>query len=114
MEMSTTMDNSRESDTTSMARMPLMHDQINQGMGRPMVMSKMLLPIDDETAELALPFLMFTTDVSMSGTEVPAARIVSPITVSGMLYASPNTVAHHTMKLLKMITHTMDMINVTM
>jgi hypothetical protein len=80
----TRMEMSSESETTSMARPPLLNDQMNHGRGRPMVTSKMLEPIEDETAELADPFLTFTTDVSMSGTLVPAARIVRPITVSGI------------------------------
>lgn len=84
MPIRTTMEMRSESDTTSMARPPLIMDQMNQGSGRPIVTSKMLEPILDDTAELADPFLTFTMDVSMSGTLVPAARMVRPITVSGI------------------------------
>jgi len=67
-----------------MARPPLIKDQMNHGSGSPMVTSKILLPIEEDTAELADPFLTFTMDVNMSGTLVPAARMVSPMTVSGI------------------------------
>lgn len=84
MPTSTRIEMSNESDTTSIARPPLIIDQINQGSGSPNVTSKIFEPIDEDTAEFADPFLTFTIDVNMSGTLVPAARMVKPITVSGI------------------------------
>lgn len=84
MPTKTMMEINKLSLTTSMARPPLMSDQMNHGIGRPMVTSNIFDPMLLETAELALPFLTFTMDVNMSGTLVPAARIVRPITVSGI------------------------------
>jgi len=84
MPTSTKIEMSNESDTTSIALPPLIMDQMNQGSGSPSVTSNIFEPIDEDTAELADPFFTFTIDVSMSGTLVPAARMVKPITVSGM------------------------------
>lgn len=84
MPNNTTIEIKSESETTSIALPPLIRDHMNQGIGKPIVTSKMLDPIDDETAELADPFLTFTIEVSMSGTLVPAARMVRPMTVSGI------------------------------
>lgn len=110
----TTIEINSESETTSIALPPLISDQMNHGSGKPMVTSKMLLPIELDTAELADPFFTFTTDVSMSGTLVPAAKMVKPMTVSGMYYASPNTVAHQTMKLLKIMIQKIEMMKQSM
>lgn len=40
----------------------------------------MLLPIEEETAISPNPFLATMTEVIKSGTDVPAARIVKPMT----------------------------------
>merc|ERR1719361_1920808 len=58
----------------------------------------MLLPMDELTAISPLPALATITDVSKSGTLVPAANTVSPIMPSGMPRMRPMVVAHHTMK----------------
>merc|ERR1719219_1024587 len=84
-------------ELTSMA-FPLMMVYSSQGRGRPTVTSNKLDPIEEDTAMLPFPSLATRTEVMRSGTEVPAARKVSPMTASLMLRASPVTVAHHTMK----------------
>jgi len=109
----TTIEISNESLTTSIARPPLISDQMNQGKGRPMVTSKILDPIEEDTAELADPFFTLTMDVNMSGTLVPAAKIVKPMTVSGMYYASPKTVDHHTIRFENITIHTIDIIKLS-
>merc|ERR1719242_418810 len=58
----------------------------------------MLLPMDELTAISPLPALATITDVSKSGTLVPAANTVSPMMPSGMPRMRPMVVAHHTMK----------------
>merc|ERR1719464_210235 len=58
----------------------------------------MLLPMDELTAISPLPALATITDVSKSGTLVPAANTVSPIMPSGMPKMRPMVVAHQTMK----------------
>lgn len=80
----TTIEIKSESETTSIALPPFTKLHMNHGSGSPSVTSKIFDPILDDTAELADPFLTFTMDVSMSGTLVPAASMVRPITVSGM------------------------------
>lgn len=57
----------------------------------------MLEPILDDTDMSALPCFMLMTDVSKSGTLVPAANNVRPIIIGGMPIAYPNIVAHQTM-----------------
>jgi hypothetical protein len=52
------------------------------GKGRPTRTSKIFEPIEDETAMSPCPCLATITLVSRSGTLVPAARKVSPITAS--------------------------------
>jgi hypothetical protein len=58
----------------------------------------MLEPIEDETAMSPLPWRATITEVSKSGTDVPAARNVSPITASGIPKAQPTSVAHQTIR----------------
>jgi len=53
------------------------------------------------------PCLATITDVSRSGTEVPAARNVRPMTASGMPKMQPIIVAHQTIRKEKMPTHAM-------
>lgn len=69
-----------------------------QGNGNPTVTSKMLEPTDDDTAISPFPCFATKTLVIKSGTDVPAAKKVNPITAGGMLAVSPATVAHHTIK----------------
>lgn len=59
------------------------------------------------------PFLATITDVMRSGTEVPAARSVSPITSGGTWAVAPATFAHHTIRYEKKAIQTIDPINVT-
>merc|ERR1719402_1017915 len=70
----------------------------SHGKGNPTVTSKMFDPMEDETAISPCPCLATRTDVMRSGTEVPAARIVKPITASEMPTTFPKMVAHHTIK----------------
>jgi len=70
----------------------------NHGNGNPTKISKILLPIDDDTAISPLPALATITEVNRSGTEVPAANTVRPITPSGIPAIFPITVAHQTMQ----------------
>ena len=76
----------------------LMQFQINQGNGRPHVTSKILLPIELETAISPSPLRVTAMLVSKSGTEVPAASIVYPIITLGIPNAHPRDEAHQTMK----------------
>ena len=70
----------------------------SQGKGRPTRMSKMLLPIEELTAMSPSPILATMTEERRSGTEVPAARNVTPITTVGMVSVLPMISAHATMK----------------
>lgn len=70
----------------------------NQGKGSPIRMSKMLLPIELETAISPFPCIATMTLLSKSGTLVPAASKVRPMTTEGIRHTQPMTVAHHTMK----------------
>lgn len=56
---------------------------INHGMPRQNRMSKMLLPIKLQMAMLAIPLLTTMTLAMISGTLIPAAKIVIPATESG-------------------------------
>ena len=58
----------------------------------------MFEPTEDETAMSPFPCLATRTLVIKSGTEVPAARKVRPITTSGMPIVPPVLVAHQTIK----------------
>ena len=64
----------------------------------PTVTSNMLEPTDDDTAISPFPCFATKTLVIKSGTDVPAAKKVKPITAGGMPTVSPATVAHHTIK----------------
>merc|ERR1719491_151855 len=58
----------------------------------------MLLPIELLTAISPLPAFATITDVSKSGTLVPAANTANPIMPSGMPTMRPIVVAHQTIK----------------
>merc|ERR1719273_2648634 len=58
----------------------------------------MLEPTDEDTAISPLPCFATKTLVIKSGTDVPAAKNVKPMTASGILAVSPNSVAHHTIR----------------
>lgn len=64
----------------------------------PTVISKILLPIELDKAMSPKPFLATRIEVTRSGTEVPAAKNVRPITSEGMPKVSPTRVAHQTMR----------------
>mmetsp|Transcript_9460 Transcript_9460/g.19223 ORF Transcript_9460/g.19223 Transcript_9460/m.19223 type:complete len:201 (+) Transcript_9460:37-639(+) len=85
----------------------------NHGTGRPMRMSKTLEPMELLTAMSPWPFLATAREDRASGTEVPAAKRVRPMTGSGIPIIKPITVAIQTMKKARMAIHTMDMKNVT-
>ena len=70
--------------TTSTGLPPLTADARSHGSGSPTSTSKMFDPTEEDTAMSPLPSRATSTDVSRSGTEVPAARKVSPITTVGM------------------------------
>ena len=55
----------------------------NHGMGRPMRTSKMLDPIEEETAMSPWPRRATATDERQSGIDVPAASTKMPIIESG-------------------------------
>jgi len=68
----------------------------SQGTGKPKATSKMLLPMDEDTAMSPSPCLATITEDNRSGTEVPAAKIVKPITTCGIPTESPKIVASST------------------
>merc|ERR1719495_765674 len=67
----------------------------SQGSGRPTVTSKMLEPMEELTAISPWPCLATSTEVIRSGTEVPAAKKVRPMTASEMPATLPMVPAHH-------------------
>mmetsp|Transcript_19697 Transcript_19697/g.57502 ORF Transcript_19697/g.57502 Transcript_19697/m.57502 type:complete len:244 (-) Transcript_19697:1459-2190(-) len=69
----------------------------SQGIGSPTATSKMLDPMDDDTAMSPRPCRATMTEESRSGTEVPAARMVSPMTTSGTPIVAPKISASSTM-----------------
>ena len=71
---------------------------IHHGMGRPTKISKMLLPIEDETAISPDPRLATMTLESKSGTDVPAARTVNPMITDGIPMVLPMISAQVTMR----------------
>ena len=81
------------------------------GTGRPTRMSKMLLPMELETAISPSPMRATITLVSKSGTEVPAARNVNPMIIDGMPKVAPMVSAQSTMKYEYPPIHAMDKIN---
>jgi len=87
--------------------------QHNHGSGRPIRISKMLLPIELETAISPCPCLDTMTEVRRSGMLVPAAIKVTPITWEGMFQLHATTVAHYTIKNEKAPSHIIDPINVS-
>jgi len=70
----------------------------SHGKGNPTVTSKILDPTEEDTAMSPWPCLATNTLVIKSGTDVPAAKNVRPITGGGIPMTSPDTVAHHTMR----------------
>mmetsp|Transcript_59251 Transcript_59251/g.176063 ORF Transcript_59251/g.176063 Transcript_59251/m.176063 type:complete len:104 (-) Transcript_59251:1954-2265(-) len=71
---------------------------IIQGNGKPTKMSKILLPIELDTAMSPSPILATITLESRSGTDVPAARSVIPIITGGIPIVFPIISAQVTMK----------------
>jgi len=96
---------------TSMSPEVAMH-QHSHGNGRPIKMSKMLLPIELETAISPCPCRATITDVKRSGTLVPAAMNVIPITCEGIFQHYATTVAHQTIKNEKIPSHIIEPMNV--
>mmetsp|Transcript_17790 Transcript_17790/g.23047 ORF Transcript_17790/g.23047 Transcript_17790/m.23047 type:complete len:112 (+) Transcript_17790:300-635(+) len=87
--------------------------EMNQGTGNPKRMSKMLLPMEEETAISPSPIRAITTLLTASGILVPIARKVRPMIISSMPMTAPKIVAHHTSKKLKMAIQTKETENVT-
>mmetsp|Transcript_33160 Transcript_33160/g.65064 ORF Transcript_33160/g.65064 Transcript_33160/m.65064 type:complete len:295 (+) Transcript_33160:400-1284(+) len=85
----------------------------NQGTGKPTKMSNTFEPILLLTAISPLPALATAILDNRSGTLVPAANNVRPMTGSGIPTVSPNTVAIQTIKYAKMAIHTMHKVKVT-
>ena len=83
---------------TSIDSPQLIKFHTNHGKGRPIVTSKILLPIELDTAMSPSPFLVTAMLVNKSGTDVPAARMVKPIMTLGIPTAQPNEDDHQTMK----------------
>ena len=89
---------SKEELSTLFGSPPVKIDFKSQGRGKPTRTSKMFDPIEDETAMSPNPWRATITELNKSGTDVPAARKVRPMTGSGMPTAAPKVVAHHTIK----------------
>ena len=89
----------------SAAAMILKH---SHGRGRPKATSKMFDPMDDETAMSPCPCCATITEESRSGTDVPAARIVRPMTTSGMPTVLPKISASSTMMMANRAIITID------
>jgi len=85
--------------------------KISQGRGNPTRISKMLLPIELETAMSPSPIRATMTLDNKSGTDVPAAKNVSPITTDGMPIVFPIISAQFTMKNEKIPIHAIDRTN---
>jgi len=83
---------------------------INHGNGSPTVMSKILLPIELDTAISPSPILATITLLIRSGTLVPAARNVSPINTIGIPKVFPTISAHETIKYVKPPIHDIERI----
>jgi hypothetical protein len=109
----TIIEKNKLSETTLTLLPSLMADHTNHGMGNPIATSKMFEPIEEETAMSPNPWRATITLVKRSGTLVPAARKVSPITSGGIPIAVPTTSAHHTMKYEKIPIHAIARTNVT-
>jgi hypothetical protein len=75
------------------------------GIGRPMRISKILLPMLLDTAMSPCPRRATAIDDSASGMLVPAARMVRPMTGGGMPMTSPSVVAIHTMRTERTMIH---------
>lgn len=86
----------KPSEETEFATPPLKMEYSSHGNGNPTVTSKIFDPIDDDTAMSPRPFFATITEVIKSGTEVPAAKNVSPISEESIFQVSPILVAHHT------------------
>lgn len=67
-----------------------MADLRNHGKANPSKMSNTLLPMELDTAMSPSPCLATMTEAMVSGTEVPAARTVMPIMLSGMFNMYPH------------------------
>merc|ERR1719319_1684872 len=94
MRNSIPMEHPIPADVTFMDSPPWLRLHKSQGKGNPTVTSKMLDPMDDDTAISPWPCLATRTDVMRSGTDVPAARTVRPITASEIPTTLPKMVAH--------------------
>lgn len=81
----------------------------SQGRPSPRKMSKTLEPIELDTAMSPYPLRATRTEAIVSGTEVPAARNVMPMTVSGMPKVKPVMQIIHTIIYEKMVIQTIDM-----
>ena len=66
-------------------------------MGSPTQTSKMLDPMEEETAMSPSPLRATMTEVMRSGMDVPAARIVRPMISMGIPIVFPISSAHQTM-----------------
>merc|ERR1712086_710744 len=84
------------------------------GNGKPIKISKMLDPMELETAMSPFPCIATMILLSKSGTLVPAASNVNPMTTEGIRHTQPMTVASHTMKYANTAIHAIDIKNVTM
>ena len=80
----------------------------NHGRPSPRKMSKTLDPIELDTAISPYPLRATNTDAIVSGTDVPAARNVIPITVSGMPSVYPVRQIIHTITYENSVIQTID------
>mmetsp|Transcript_35656 Transcript_35656/g.65999 ORF Transcript_35656/g.65999 Transcript_35656/m.65999 type:complete len:111 (-) Transcript_35656:2195-2527(-) len=82
--------------------------KINQGSGNPTRISKILLPMELETAMSPSPILATITLESKSGTDVPAASTVYPITTEGIPMVFPTISTQSTIAREKSAIHTIE------
>jgi hypothetical protein len=87
--------------------------KISHGTGRPTRTSKMLDPIELEMAISPEPCLVTMIDDKRSGTDVPAARTVYPMTTGGTPIVLPIISVHVTMKYAKNPIHKIEVANDT-
>merc|ERR1719245_1774866 len=87
---------------------PLIKEYSSQGTGRPTVTSKMLEPIEEDTAMSPCPWRVTSTDVSKSGTEVPPAMRVRARMRGSMPVQAPTSSEQRTMTTLMIAIQTIE------
>ena len=88
----------RRFDVSTLSETPKMSPLSAHGMPKPRRMSKTFEPIAFETAMSPWPCLATSSEPIASGTEVPAARTVTPMIAGWIFHMQPSFDAHVTMK----------------